>query len=402
MIGALMRRFGDLDIAEEAAADAFATAVERWRREGVPPNPGGWLTTTATRKALDRLRRARTQEEKYRLVHQALNDDEDVGGVPDERLRLLLICCHPSLPLEGRVALTLRMVGGLTVPEIARAFLVQESTIGQRISRAKAKVRSAALPFAAPPEEELPNRIGAVLAVLYLVFNEGYPSTGEHAHAVRHDLVLEAIRLTRMVRSLLPRDGEVAGLLALMLFAEARHATRIAPDGALLTLDQQDRHAWDHAMIREGLHLLRDADRDEPAQGRYRILAAISATHCSAATAGDTGWARIVALYDLLARIDPSPIVRLNRAVAIAEVHGPAVALPLVDDLHDVLARYQPYFAVRADLLRRLDRRDEAATAYETAIALSGNTAERALLTRRLEAARGRSDSRDRPASGAP
>lgn len=388
MVGALVRRFRDLDLAEESAAEAFATAVEHWRAEGVPPNPGGWLTTTARRRALDRIRRARIQDEKYRILDASEAETVEEDDVSDERLRLLLICCHPTLPLEGRVALTLRMVGGLTVPEIARAFLVQETTMGQRISRAKARLRAAGLPFELPPSEELAHRVSGVLAVLYLVFNEGYLSSGEHDAPVRHELVLEAIRLTRLLHALLPQDGEVTGLLALMLFAEARHAARVSPDGDLLTLDRQDRRVWDHAMIRHGLRLLRDAARLRPAMGRYRILAAISATHCSASTAEDTDWPGVVALYDALARIDPSPIVLLNRAVAVAEVEGPSIALQLVDGLGDALAAYQPYSAVRADLLRRLGRTEEAVLAYERAIALSANAAERALLTARLEVVR--------------
>jgi RNA polymerase sigma-70 factor, ECF subfamily len=390
VVAVLVRQFGDLDIAEESTADAFAIAVERWRAEGVPENPGGWLTTTARRKALDRLRRDRTRDEKYRLVH-ALTDevaDEPEGAIADERLRLLLMCCHPALPLEGRVALTLRMVGGLTVPEIARAFLVRETTMGQRISRAKAKVRSAGIPLQVPSREELPERVSGVLTVLYLVFNEGYLSTGDHAEPVRQELALDAIRLTRLLRTLLPREGEVAGLLALMLFAEARRAARVSPEGELLTLGEQNRRAWNHAMIREGDRLLEEAAAGGRSPDRYRLLAAISATHCSAVEARDTDWPRIVALYDGLARVDPSPVVLLNRAVAVAEVDGPGVALGLVDRLHDALSGYHAYFAVRADLLRRLQRAGEAIDAYERAIALAGNTAEKAFLTGRRDALR--------------
>jgi len=391
VIAVLARQYGDLDVAEDAAADAFATAVDRWRAEGVPPNPGGWLTTTARRKALDRFRRNSTRDEKYRLV-QALQDGEaeepEEGAIEDEQLRLLFICCHPALPLEGRVALTLRMLGGLTVPEIARAFLVQEATMGQRISRAKAKVKAAGIPYQVPSREELPERLSGVLAVLYLVFNEGYLSTDGHAEPVRQELVLDAIRLTRLVRRLMPHDGEVAGLLALMLFAEARRATRVAPDGRLITLDQQNRGAWDHAMIREGCRLVEEGGERRRTPGRYQILAAISATHCSAAQARDTDWPRIVALYDRLAQLDPSPIVLLNRAVAVAEVAGPGAALDLVDPLGAALTGYHPYFAVRADLLRRLGRTEEAISAYDRAIALTGNLAERTLLTHRREALR--------------
>jgi RNA polymerase sigma-70 factor (ECF subfamily) len=278
------------------------------------------------------------------------------------------------------------MVGGLTVPEIARAFLVRETTMGQRISRAKAKVRSARIPFRLPSSEDLPERMSGVLTVLYLVFNEGYLSTGDHAAPVRQELVLEAIRLARLLRALLPHEGEVTGLLALMLLAEARRAARVSPDGELITLDEQNRSAWNHAMIREGCRLVEEAAVGPP--GRYRILAAISATHCSARQAADTDWRRIVALYGRLARLDPSPIVLLNRAVAIAEVDGPGAALSLIDELDAALSGYHPYFAVRADLLRRLERTGEAIGAYDRAIALAGNTAEKALLTRRRDALR--------------
>jgi RNA polymerase sigma-70 factor (ECF subfamily) len=388
VIATLARQFGDLDIAEEAAADAFATAVEHWRTAGVPPNPGGWLTTTARRKALDRLRRDRSRDEKHRLA-QALHEEtvaESPRTIDDERLRLLYVCCHPVLPLEGRVALTLRMVGGLTVPEIARAFLVQEATMGQRISRAKAKLRSAEVPYRTPSDEDLPQRLSDVLTVLYLIFNEGYLSTGAHAEPVRQELVLNAIRLARLLHELMPREGEVAGLLALMLFAEARRPARVSPEGELITLDEQNRSAWDHAMIREGRRLLDEAAASQRAPGRYQVLAAISGTHASAATAMDTDWPRIVALYDLLASLDPSPIVLLNRAVAIAEVAGPATALTLLDRLQEPLAGYHPYFAVRADLLRRLGRAAEARPAYERAIALTANPAEKGFLTRRRDA----------------
>jgi RNA polymerase sigma-70 factor (ECF subfamily) len=390
VVATLARRFGDLDIAEDAAAEAFAAAVEHWRMEGVPPNPGGWLTTTARRKALDRLRRDRSRAEKHRLAQTLVEETvaESPGTVDDERLRLLFICCHPVLPLEARVALTLRMVGGLTVPEIARAFLVQETTMGQRISRAKARLRSAEVPFRTPSDEELPQRLADVLTVLYLVFNEGYLSTGAGVKPVRQELVLNAIRLTRLLHELMPKEGEVAGLLALMLFAEARRPARVSPEGDLITLDEQNRNAWDHAMIREGRRLLDEAAASEQPPGRYRVLAAISGTHASAATASETDWPRIVALYDLLAGLDPSPIVLLNRAVAIAEVAGPATALTLLDGLEGPLAGYHPYFAVRADLLRRLGRPDEARPAYERAIALTANPSEQVFLTRRRDGLR--------------
>ncbi|HEY8317339.1 MAG TPA: DUF6596 domain-containing protein [Amnibacterium sp.] len=388
MVATLVRRFGDLDVAEEAAADAFAAAVARWRDDGVPPNPGGWLTTTAGRKALDRLRRDRMRDEKHGLLLRLQDErpDEPERTIEDDRLRLLLICCHPALPMEGRVALTLRMVGGLTVPEIARAFLVREATMGQRISRAKARIGAAGIPFEVPSPEHLPARLDGVLTVLYLVFNEGYLATGDQAEPVRQELVLDAIRLTRLLHGLLPQEGEVTGLLALMLLAEARRAARVSPDGELITLDAQNRGAWNHAMIREARELLEQADRLGTARRRYRILAAMSATHCSALRAQDTDWVRIVALYDGLARLDPSPIVLLNRAVAVAEVSGPRVGLDLVDGLREALSGYHPYFAVRADLLRRLGRTAEAVDAYEQAIMLTANRAEKALLSRRRDA----------------
>ncbi len=386
VVATLMRQFGDLDVAEEAAAEAFATAVERWPIDGPPPNPGGWLTTTARRKALDRLRRDSRRDEKH-LQARTLHDDaaEPEGVVEDERLRLLFICCHPALAPEARVALTLRMVGGLTVAEIARAFLVQETTMGQRITRAKAKIKAAAIPYRVPTEEDLPERVSSVLAVVFLIFNESYLATGPDADPVRRDLAAEAIRLGRLLHLLLPRDGEVSGLLALMLLAESRTAARVSPTGELITLDLQDRGTWDHALILEGHRLLEETFARRQATGRYQTLAAISATHAAARDAKDTDWRRIVALYDHLRRLDPSPIVALNRAVAVGEVDGPAVALPIVDRLEGALAGYHAYFAVRADLLRRLGRTEEARSDYARAIALAGNTAERAFLTRRRE-----------------
>jgi RNA polymerase sigma-70 factor (ECF subfamily) len=381
----LTRQFGDLDIAEEATAEAFERAVERWRIEGIPPNPGGWLTTTARRKALDRLRRESRRDEKYRLAHAAANDvlDEPTGAIDDERLRLLFICCHPALPLEGRVALTLRMIGGLTVSEIARAFLVQDATMGQRISRAKARIKAAGIPYAVPSVADLPERLSGVLAVLYLIFNEGYLSTSADREPVRQTLVADGIRLTRQLHALLPREGEVAGLLALMLLAEARSAARVSPGGELITLTEQNRAAWDHAMIAEAQRLIDGATAGGRAADRYLTLAAISATHASTDDARATDWSRIVALYDHLARIDPSPIVLLNRAVAIAEVEGPGVAKSLLDHLHGALGGYHAYFAVRAEIVRRLGQAEEARTAYGRAIELADNAAERAYLTRR-------------------
>ena len=389
VVAVLTRRFGDLDTAEEMAAEAFAVAVERWPTDGVPPNPGAWITTTATRRAIDRLRRESRRDDKQKEA-QMLYDDtppEPLGAIDDDRLRLIFTCCHPALAMEARIALTLRMVGGLTVSEIARAFLVQEATMGQRITRAKGKIKAARIPYRVPSSEDLPARISGVLAVLFLVFNEGYLASDPGKEAVRSDLTLEAIRLTRLLQALLPSDGEVAGLVALMLLTEARRPARISTSGELVTLDEQDRGAWDAALIAEGHALVREriaavsAGQGHP--GRYQILAAINAVHTSAMDVRDTDWSQVVILYDQLAGIDPSPIVALNRAVALAEVDGPEVALAVVDRLD--LGGYHAYHATCADLLRRLGRSADARAAYEKAIELAGNSAEVAYLTRRRD-----------------
>jgi RNA polymerase sigma-70 factor (ECF subfamily) len=387
VVAALVRRFGDLDIAEEAAAEAFATAVERWPADGVPPNPGGWLTTTANRKAIDRIRRENKRDDKHRQAQVLYGDDllQSLGVVDDERLRLLFTCAHPALSMEARVALTLRMIGGLTVPEIARAFLVQETAMGQRITRAKAKIKAARVPYRVPSAEDLPARVSGVLAVLYLVFNEGYLATGSDTDPVRQDLTAEAIRLTRLVRELLPDDGEVVGLLALMLLTEARLTTRVSVSGELVPLGDQDRGAWDAALISEGLRLVRERLATGSAPGRYQILAAISAVHTSAGDAARTDWSQILALYDQLASIDRSPVVALNRAIAVAELDGPEVALSIVDRLETSLAGYHAFHATRADLLRRLGLDRKAREAYDRAIALAGNVAEVAYLSRRRD-----------------
>jgi RNA polymerase sigma-70 factor, ECF subfamily len=387
VVATLASHFGDLDVAEEAAAEAFATAVERWPADGVPPNPGGWLTTTARRKALDRIRRENKRDDKQKQAQMMHDDDPPgcLGAVDDERLRLIFTCCHPALAPEARVALTLRMVGGLTVAEIARAFLVQEAAMGQRITRAKAKIKAARIPYRVPSAADLPGRVSGVLTVIYLVFNEGYLASGPGTDPVRHDLTAEAIRLARLLRALLPQDGEVTGLLALMLLAEARRTARVSANGELVTLDEQDRAAWDAALVAEGHRLVRERLATGQAPGRYQILAAINAVHTSARDARDTDWSQVVALYDQLARLDPSPIVALNRAVAIAELDGPDVALAIVDRLQDELAGYHLYFTARAEILRRLGRREESRTAYDRAIALAGNTAETAHLTRRRD-----------------
>ena len=390
VVAGLARRFGDLDIAEEAAAEAFATAVERWRADGVPPNPGAWLTTTANRKAIDRIRRESKRADKQKEARLVYDDDrpEPLGAVDDERLRLIFTCCHPALAMETRVALTLRLVGGLTVPEIARAFLVQESAMGQRITRAKAKIKAAGIPYRVPSAEDLPARVSGVLAVLYLVFNEGYLATGPDTDPVRPDLTAEAIRLARLVRALMPQDGEVAGLLALMLLTDARRAARVSTSGELVPLGEQDRGAWDAALVAEGHRLVRErlaAAAAGVAPGRYQVLAAINAVHTSARDVRDTDWAQVVALYDQLVRLDPSPIVALNRAIAVAELDGPEVALATVDRLEDRLAGYHAFHATRADLLRRLGCSQQARAAYERAVELAGNTAEIAALTRRRD-----------------
>ena len=387
MVASLAKRFGDLDIAEEAAAEAFATAVERWPADGIPPNPGAWLTTTANRKAIDRIRRENKRDDKHREALMLSDDDppEPLGAIDDDRLRLIFTCCHPALAMEARVALTLRMVGGLTVPEIARGFLVQESTMGQRITRAKGKIAAAGIPYRVPSAQDLPARITGVLAVLFLVFNEGYLATGPDTDPVRADLTAEAIRLTRLIRALLPEDGEVAGLLALMLLTEARRPARVSADGELVPLGEQDRGAWDDALIEEGHRLVRERLDSGAAPGRYQLLAAINAVHTDARDARDTDWSQVVALYDQLVRLDPSPIVALNRAIAVAELEGPDVALATIDRLGDALNGYHAFHATRAELLRRLERRAESRAAYDRAIALAGNTAETAYLSRRRD-----------------
>ncbi|MFD7659056.1 RNA polymerase sigma factor [Actinosynnema sp. NPDC059797] len=387
LVASLTKRFGDLDIAEEAAAEAFATAVERWPADGVPPNPDAWLTTTANRKAIDRIRREGKRDDKQQEA-LVLHDDDPpapLGAIEDERLRLIFTCCYPALAVESRVALTLRLVGGLTVPEIARAFLVRENAMGQRITRAKAKVKAARIPYRVPSAADLPGRVSGVLAVLYLVFNEGYLATGPDTDPVRQDLTAEAIRLTRLVHDLAPEDGEVTGLLALMLLTEARRAARVSAGGELVALHEQDRGAWDAALIAEGHRLVRERLATGVAPGRYQLLAAINAVHTSARDVRDTDWSQVVALYDQLVRLDPSPVVVLNRAVAVAELDGPEVALAIVDRLGEQLAAYHAYHATRADLLRRLGRGREARSAYDEAIGLAGNTAEVAYLARRRD-----------------
>jgi RNA polymerase sigma-70 factor (ECF subfamily) len=323
------------------------------------------------------------REDKHREALMLFDTPTPLGAIDDDRLRLVFTCCHPALAMEARIALTLRMVGGLTVPEIARAFLVEEAAMGRRITRAKAKIKAAKIPYGVPLREDLPARITGVLAVLFLIFNEGYLASEPAQEPVRSDLTGEAIRLLRLIRALMPADGEVAGLLALMLLIEARRAARVSGSGELVNLAEQDRGAWDRELIAEGHALVRARLTSGQAPGRYQILAAINAVHTDSRDARDTDWSQVVALYDQLARLDPSPIVRLNRAIAVAELDGPAVALAEVDGLP--LPGYHPFHATRADLLRRLGRSEESRAAYDRAIELAGNTAERAYLIRRRD-----------------
>lgn len=381
LIASLVRRFGDIDIAEEAAGEALVTALKTWPRDGTPPNPGGWLTTTAGHRAIDRIRREKQRHAKHRAALM-LEDDtphEPTGPITDDRLRLIFTCCHPTLAPEARIALTLRLLGGLSVSEIAAAFLVPETTMAQRITRAKKKIAAAGIPYRVPEADDLGERLAAVLAVLFLIFNEGYLATGDDT-PIRAYLTGEAIRLARTLHQLLPDEPETSGLLALMLLTEARREARVR-HGELVPLHEQDRGGWDRAMIAEGHDLVR-ACLAINRPGRYQILAAINAVHTDAPTAAATDWSQVVALYDQLSRIDSSPIVALNRAVAVAEVDGPQVALANIDRLD--LATYHAWHATRADLLRRLGRNSEAQAAYDAAIAATENTAERAHLTRKM------------------
>jgi RNA polymerase sigma-70 factor, ECF subfamily len=382
-VAILIRSLGDIGLAEEAVQDAFAEALKRWPAAGLPPSPTGWIVTTARNRAIDRLRREASRSRRYAevaLLHAPEEEPED--DVEDDRLRLIFTCCHPALALPAQVALTLRLLGGLTTAEIARAFLTPEATLAQRLVRAKAKIRDAHIPYRVPEADELPSRLRPVLAVVYLVFNEGYAASGGD-HLVRDDLCAEAIRLGRLLTALMPEEPEAMGLLALMLLAASRRPARTGADGGIVRLAEQDRALWDRRLIAEGQGLVRRClARNRP--GAYQIQAAIAAVHGDAPDAASTDWRQIVQLYDQLMAVAPTPVAALNRAVAVAEVDGAGPALALVEPLD--LQAYHLFHAIRGELLQRLGRLPEAAAAYDTAIARTGNAAERALLSRQRAA----------------
>jgi RNA polymerase sigma-70 factor, ECF subfamily len=376
-VAALIRVFGDIDVAEDAVQEAFAVALNKWPGDGLPPNPGGWITTTARNRAIDRLRReSRRRELLSEVAMLSPGDDdpampEEVGPVQDDRLRLVFTCCHPALSTEAQVALTLRLLGGLSTDEVARAFLVAEPTMAKRLVRAKRKIKAARIPYRVPEDHELPDRLRPVLAVVYLIYNAGLSRPAEPG------LCSEAIRLARILATLMPDEPEVAGLLALLLLTESRRSSRTGPDGSLVLLGEQDRTRWDRALIEEGQTIVRRCPRrNRP--GAYQLQAAINAVHADAPTVEQTDWSQIVVLYDQLLALTPTPVVALNRAIAIGEVQGPAAALALVDEL--ALDTYHPFHATRADLLRRLGRNREAAAAYERAAAMAPTDAERDFL----------------------
>jgi RNA polymerase sigma-70 factor, ECF subfamily len=385
VLAALISQLGDFTLAEDALQDALVNALERWAVDGVPRNPGAWLMTAAKRRAIDRLRRAATQERHAVILDNSAEQDEPEmdDSLPDERLKLMFTCCHPALALEAQVALTLHTLGGLSTPEVARAFLVSEPTMAQRLARARKKIRDAGIPYRVPPADLLPERLDALLAVIYLIFNEGYVVTSSDT-LIRQDLCDEAIRLGRVLVALMPQSAEAHGLLALMLLHDSRREARLNAEGELVLLDEQDRTRWDQAKIREGVAILdRALTHNDP--GPYQVQAAISALHAEAPTADVTDWRQIAALYDTLATMTPSMVVEVNRAVAVAMAYGASVGLQRLLDLEDQADGYYPYHAARADLLRRTHQREAAAEAYERALALCSNSAERAYLQRRLD-----------------